>query len=43
MVVTMTQSYTSSSDTRPMVGDVVYSGRIIDMVELDCYGDFKVV
>jgi len=40
MVVAKTQSYASSSDTRPMVGDVVYYGRIIDMVELDYYGDF---
>ena len=43
MVVEKTQSYTSSSDTRPMVRDVVYYGRIINMVELDYYGDFEVV
>jgi len=43
MVVAKTKSYASSSDTRPMVGDVVYYGRIIEMVELDYCGDFKVV
>lgn len=41
MVVAKTQSYASSSDRRPMIGDVVYYGRINDIIELDYYGDFK--
>ncbi|XP_056685592.1 uncharacterized protein [Spinacia oleracea] len=43
VVVAKTQSYASSSDTRPMLGDLAYYGRVTDMIELDYYGDFKAV
>jgi len=38
-----TSSYSSASDDRPVLGDVTYYGRIIDIIELNYSGNFLVV
>jgi len=38
-----TSSYASASDGRPVLGDVTYYGRIIDIIELNYSGKFSVV
>jgi len=38
-----TSSYASASDARPVLGDVTYYGRIIDIIELNYSGNFSVV
>ncbi|WVZ64025.1 hypothetical protein U9M48_013611 [Paspalum notatum var. saurae] len=38
-----TSSYASASDARPVLGDVTYYGRIIDIIELNYSGNFTVV
>jgi hypothetical protein len=38
-----TSSYASTSDARPVLGDVTYYGRIIDIIELNYSGNFCVV
>jgi len=38
-----TSSYASASDGRPVLGDVTYYGRIIDIIELNYFGKFSVV
>lgn len=38
-----TSSYASASDGRPVLGDVTYYGRIIDIIELNYSGNFSVV
>lgn len=43
MVVAKTQSYASTSDPRPILGDVTYYGILADIIELDYYDGFKVV
>lgn len=43
VVTAKTSSYTSASDTNPVLGDIMYYGRILDIIELDYYGNFSVV
>jgi hypothetical protein len=38
-----TSSYASASDARPVLGDVTYYGRIIDIIDLNYSGNFSVV
>uniref|UniRef100_I1P145 Uncharacterized protein n=1 Tax=Oryza glaberrima TaxID=4538 RepID=I1P145_ORYGL len=38
-----TSSYTKASDATPILGDVTYYGRIIDIIELNYSGKFSVV
>lgn len=38
-----TSSYTKSSDTNPILGDLTYYGRVIDIIELNYSGQFSVV
>ena len=38
-----TSSYTSARDKNPILGDVMYFGRIVDIIELDYYRKFSVV
>jgi hypothetical protein len=38
-----TSSYASTSDASPVLGDVTYYGRIIDIIELNYSGNFSVV
>lgn len=38
-----TSSYASASDARPVLGDVTYYGRIIDIIELNYSGSFSLV
>ncbi|WMV32669.1 hypothetical protein MTR67_026054 [Solanum verrucosum] len=42
-LVASTTSFASSKDKNPIAADLIYYGRIIDIVELDYYGHFKVV
>ncbi|XP_060211782.1 uncharacterized protein LOC132639346 [Lycium barbarum] len=41
-LVALTTSFASSKDKNPVDANVTYYGRIIDIVELDYYGHFKV-
>ncbi|KAK6786424.1 hypothetical protein RDI58_014949 [Solanum bulbocastanum] len=41
-VVASTTSFASSKDMNPIAADLTYYGRIVDIVELDYYSDFKV-
>ncbi|KAH0633100.1 hypothetical protein KY284_035886 [Solanum tuberosum] len=41
--VASTTSFASSKDKNPIAADLTYYGRIVDIVELDYYGHFKVV
>jgi len=43
VLTTKTSSYVSASDARPVLGDVTYYGRIIDIIELNYSGNFSVV
>ncbi|XP_056695386.1 uncharacterized protein [Spinacia oleracea] len=43
MVVEKTQSYASSRDTRPIMGDVTYYGVLTDIIELNYYNTFNIV
>ena len=43
VLTTKTSSYASASDARPVLGDVTYYGRIIDIIELNYSGNFCVV
>ncbi|XP_021745300.1 uncharacterized protein LOC110711232 isoform X2 [Chenopodium quinoa] len=43
MVVAKTQSYASTRDTRPTVGEVTYYGVLDDIIELNYYNKFKIV
>src|SRR4051812_41496267 len=38
-----TSSYASAGDTNPILGDVMYYGMIVDIIELDYYRKFSVV
>lgn len=38
-----TSSYASAGDTNPILGDVIYYGKIVDIIELDYYRKFSVV
>lgn len=38
-----TSSYSKSSDTNPILGDVTYYSRVIDIIELNYSGQFSVV
>ncbi|XP_044416519.1 uncharacterized protein [Triticum aestivum] len=38
-----TSSYASAGDTNPILGDVMYYGKILDIIELDYYRKFSVV
>ncbi|KAG5567910.1 hypothetical protein H5410_065075 [Solanum commersonii] len=42
-LVASTTSFASSKDKNPIASDLTYYGRIVDIVELDYYGHFKVV
>ena len=42
-LVALTQSFASSKDEHPITKNVVYYGRINDILELDYYAHFKVV
>ncbi|KAH0769857.1 hypothetical protein KY290_013838 [Solanum tuberosum] len=42
-LVALTTSFASSKDKNPIVADLTYYGRIVDIVELDYYGHFKVI
>ncbi|WMV09036.1 hypothetical protein MTR67_002421, partial [Solanum verrucosum] len=42
-LVASTTSFASSKDKNPIVADLTYYGRIVDIVELDYYNHFKVV
>ena len=42
-VVALTTSFASSKDQNPIEADITYYGRLIDIIELDYYGHFKVV
>ncbi|KAH0682716.1 hypothetical protein KY285_020235 [Solanum tuberosum] len=42
-LVASTTSFASSKDKNPIVTDLTYYGRIVDIVELDYYSHFKVV
>ncbi|XP_060202723.1 uncharacterized protein LOC132631141 [Lycium barbarum] len=41
-LVALTTSFASSKDKNPVDANVTYYGRIIDIVELDYYGHFKI-
>lgn len=43
VVTAKTSSYASAGDTNPILGDVMYYGRILDVIELDYYRKFSVV
>lgn len=43
MVVAKTQSYASTRDTRPILGNVTYYGVLSDIIELNYYNKFKIV
>jgi hypothetical protein len=43
VLIAKTSSYTSSRDKNPILGDVMYFGRIVDIIELDYYRKFSVV
>ncbi|XP_038698007.1 uncharacterized protein LOC119995565 [Tripterygium wilfordii] len=43
MVVAKTQSYASTSDSRPVFGDVIYYGSLTDILELNYYDKFRVI
>ncbi|XP_057454141.1 uncharacterized protein LOC130745771 [Lotus japonicus] len=43
MVVSKTESYASTSDNAPKSANVVYYGRLSDIIELDYFEEFKVV
>jgi hypothetical protein len=43
VVTAKTSSYSSAGDSNPILGDIMYYGRIIDIIELDYYGRFSVV
>ncbi|KAH0776339.1 hypothetical protein KY290_007750 [Solanum tuberosum] len=42
-LVALTTSFASSKDKNPIAADLTYYGRIVEIVELDYYGYFKVV
>ncbi|TMX03817.1 hypothetical protein EJD97_013782, partial [Solanum chilense] len=42
-VVSSTKSFASSNNKNPIVADLTYYGKIVDIVELDYYSHFKVV
>ncbi|KAM0909763.1 hypothetical protein ACQ4PT_014614 [Festuca glaucescens] len=43
VVTAKTSSYASAGDNNPILGDVMYYGRIVDIIELDYYRKFSVV
>jgi hypothetical protein len=43
VVTAKTSSYASAGDNNPILGDVMYFGRIVDIIELDYYRKFPVV
>nr|XP_051230112.1 uncharacterized protein LOC127348037 [Lolium perenne] len=43
VLIAKTSSYTSARDKNPILGDVMYFGRIVDIIELDYYRKFSVV
>ena len=43
VVTAKTSSYSSGGDTNPILGDITYYGRILNIVELEYYGRFSVV
>ncbi|XP_047309914.1 uncharacterized protein LOC124913370 [Impatiens glandulifera] len=43
MVISKTNSYASTSDRRPIIGDVVYYGILTDIIELNYSDEFKIV
>lgn len=43
VLIAKTSSYASANNGRPVLGDVTYCGRIIDIIELNYCGNFSVV
>lgn len=43
MVISMIESYASTSDNAPKSANITYYGRLNDIVELNYYEEFKVV
>jgi hypothetical protein len=43
VVTAKTSSYSSAGDNKPILGDILYYGRILDIIEIDYYGRFSVV
>src|SRR6266540_4808656 len=43
VVTAKTSSYSSARDTNPILGDVMYFGRIVDIIELDYFRKISVV
>ena len=43
VVTAKTSSYSSAGDTNPILGDINYYRRILNIVELEYYGRFSVV
>jgi hypothetical protein len=43
VLIAKTSSYTSARDKNPILGDVMYFGRIVDIIELDYYRKFSLV
>lgn len=43
VVTAKTSSYSSAGDSNPILGDIMYYGRIIDIIELDYYERFSMV
>ncbi|CAH9068815.1 unnamed protein product [Cuscuta epithymum] len=39
----MTNSFASSKDNNPIIGDVVYYGAVLDIIELNYWSKFKIV
>ena len=43
VVTATTSSFSSAGDNNPIAGDVTYYGVLMDIIELDYFGDRKVV
>lgn len=43
VVIAKTSSYASSSDRNPVLGDVSYYGRVVDIIKLKYFGGYSVV
>jgi hypothetical protein len=43
VLIAKTSGYASASDAKPVLDDVTYYGRIIDIIELNYSGNFSVV
>jgi hypothetical protein len=43
VVTAKTSSYSLAGDSNPILGDIMYYGRIVDIIEIGYYGRFSVV